>query len=109
MIYGTIKRYTLPHLRKLLGIWVIKKGIQTKAGTALNGRLVLYTNKLDNLDIHTSNGLCIKSLETNWYFQDSPMRTRVTYTSSVHPGDINTTTIFKLNKQTIWEILNNIV
>lgn len=109
MIYGTIKRYTLPHLRKLLGIWVIKKGIQTKAGTALNGRLVLYTNKLDNLDIHTSNGLCIKSLETNWYFQDSPMRTRVTYTSSVHPGDINTTTITKLNKQTIWEILNNIV
>lgn len=109
MIYGTIKRYTLPHLRKLLGIWVIKKGIQTKAGTALNGRLVLYANKLDNLDIHTSNGLCIKSLETNWYFQDSPMRTRVTYTSSVHPGDIHTTTIFKLNKQTIWEILNNIV
>lgn len=109
MIYGTIKRYTLPHLRKLLGIWVIKKGIQTKAGTALNGRLVLYTNKLDNLDIHTSNGLCIKSLETNWYWQDSPMRTRVTYTSSVHPGDIHTTTITKLNKQTIWEILNNIV
>lgn len=109
MINGTIKDYTLPHLRKLLGIWVIKKGIQTKAGTALNGRLVLYTNKLDNLDIHTSNGLCIKSLETNWYFQDSPMRTRVTYTSSVHPGDINTTTITKLNKQTIWEILNNIV
>ena len=109
MIYGTIKRYTLPHLRKLLGIWVIKKGIQTKAGTALNGRLVLYTNKLDNLDIHTSNGLCIKSLETSWYFQDSPMRTRVTYTSSVHPGDIHTTTITKLNKQTIWEILNNIV
>lgn len=109
MIYGTIKRYTLPHLRKLLGIWVIKKGIQTKAGTALNRRLVLYTNKLDNLDIHTSNGLCIKSLETNWYWQDSPMRTRVTYTSSVHPGDIHTTTITKLNKQTIWEILNNIV
>lgn len=109
MIDGTIKRYTLPHLRKLLGIWVIKKGIQTKAGTALNGRLVLYTNKLDNLDIHTSNGLCIKSLETNWYFQDSPMRTRVTYTSLVHPDDINTTTITRFTKPIIWEILNNIV
>lgn len=109
MIYGTIKRYTLPHLRKLLGIWVIKKGIQTKAGTALNGRLILYTNKLDNLDIHTSNGLYIKSIETNWYFQDSPMRTRITYTSSGQPGNINTTTVTRLSKSIIWEILNNIV
>ena len=109
MIYGTIKRYTLPHLRKLLGIWVIKKGIQSEVRKVLDGRLVLYSNKLDNLDIHTSNGLHIKNLETLWYWQDSPMRTRVTYTSSVHSGNIHTTTITKLNKQTIWEILNHIV
>lgn len=67
MIYGTIKRYTLPHLRKLLGIWVIKKGIQSEVRKVLDGRLVLYSNKLDHLDIHISNGLCIKNLETLWY------------------------------------------
>ena len=109
MIYGTIKHYTSPKLRKLLGIWIIKKGTQTKERKVLNGRMILYTNKLDNLDIHISNGLHIKSLETLWYFQDSPMQTRVTYTSSVHPGNINTIGITRLTKLTLWEILNNIV
>ena len=104
MIYGTIKRYTLPHLRELLGIWVIKKGIQSEVRKVLDGRLVLYSNKLDNLDIHTSTGLHIKNIETLWYWQDCPMRTLVTYTSSLHHGNIHTT-ITRLNKQTLWEII----
>ena len=107
MITGTIKDYTITTLQNILGMLVIQKGTQTNEIKILNRRTI-HTHMLDNLDIHTSNGLHIKNLETLWYFQDSPMRTRVTYTSSVHHGNIHTT-ITRLNKQTLWEILNHIV
>lgn len=110
MINGTIKDYTITTLQNILGILVIKKGIQTKEFQILHSRKC-YTHKLDNLDIHTSEGLHIKSLETNWqwrFFQlqkrMEPVNTQVTYTSKVHPEDIHKD-IKNLTKQTLWEII----
>lgn len=111
MITGTIKDYTITTLQNILGILVIQKGTQTKTEgfNTLQG-MTLYTNKLDNLDIHTSGGLHIKSLKTNWqwrYIQQKrrePVNTQVTYTSQVHPDDIHKD-IRNLTKQTLWEII----
>lgn len=109
MITGTIKDYTITTLQNILGILVIQMGTQTEVFNTLQG-MTLYTNKLDNLDIHTSGGLHIKSLETNWqyrYIQQKlrePVNTQVTYTSLVHPADIHKD-IRNLTKQTLWEII----
>mgnify|MGYP003404475381 FL=1 len=109
MITGTIKDYTITTLQNILGILVIKKGIQTKEFKTLQG-MNLHTNELDNINIHTSEGLHIKSLKTNWqwrYIQQKrmePVNTMVTYTSQVHPDDIHKD-IRNLTKQTLWEII----
>lgn len=109
MINGTIKDYTITTLQNILGILVIQKGTQTNEIKILN-RGTIHTNRLDNLDIHTSEGLHIKSLKTNWqwrYIQSKrrePVNTQVTYTSQVHPDDIHKD-IRNLTKQTIWEII----
>ena len=109
MINGTIKDYTITTLQNILGILVIKKGIQTKEFKTLQG-MNLHTNELDNINIHTSEGLHIKSLKTNWqwrYIQQKrmePVNTMVTYTSQVHPDDIHKD-IRNLTKQTLWEII----
>ena len=128
MITGTIKDYTITTLQNILGMLVIQKGIQTNEIKILNRRIIhtrrrrtIYTNRLDNLDIHTSNGLHIKSLETNWHYKfifnitvsindiqkqkrREPVNTQVTYTSQVHPDDIHKD-IKNLTKQTLWEII----
>lgn len=110
MITGTIKDYTITTLQNILGILVIQKGTQTKKLKILGG-MTLYTHRLDNLDIHTSEGLHIKSLKTNWQWryipqkQREPVNTLVTYTSQVHPDDIHKD-IINLTKQTLWEIIN---
>lgn len=109
MINGTIKDYTITTLQNILGVLVIKKGIQTKEFKTLQG-MNLHTNKLDNLDIHTSEGLHIKSLKTNWHWRyiqsklREPVNTQVTYTSKVHQDDIHKD-IKNLTKQTLWEII----
>ena len=119
MINGTIKDYTITTLRNILGILVIKKGIQTKEFKTLQG-MNLHTHELDNINIHTSEGLYIKSLKTNWHWRyiqskrgepvntqvtyTSPVNTMVTYTSKVHPDDIHKD-IKNLTKQTLWEII----
>ena len=109
MITGTIKDYTITTLQNILGVLVIKKGIQTKEFQILHSRKC-YTHKLDNLDIHTSEGLHIKSIETNWQWRFQPQKrrepvnTQVTYTSQVHPDDIHKD-IRNLTKQTLWEII----
>ena len=108
MITGTIKDYTITSLQNILGILVIKKGTQTREFQVLHG--TLHTHELYNLDIHTSEGLHIKSLKTNWllrYIQQKrrePINTWVTYTSPVHPEDIHKD-IRNLTKQTLWEII----
>lgn len=118
MITGTIKDYTITTLQNILGMLVIQNGIQTNEIKILN-RETINTNRLDNLDIHTSNGLHIKSLETNWHYKyifnitifvnniqkrREPVNTQVTYTSQVHPEDIHKD-IKNLTKQTLWEII----
>lgn len=109
MITGTIKDYTITTLQNILGMLVIQKGIQTNEIKILN-RGTIHTHRLDYLDIHTSNGLHIKSLKTNWhwrYIQSKrmePINTQVTYTSQVHPEDIHKD-IRNLTKQTLWEII----
>lgn len=109
MINGTIKDYTITTLQNILGVLVIKNGIQTKEFQVLHSRKC-YTHELDNLDIHTSEGLHIKSLKTNWHWRyiqskrREPVNTQVTYTSKVHPDDIHKD-IRNLTKQTIWEII----
>lgn len=110
MITGTIKDYTITSLQNILGILVIKKGTQTKEFQVLHG-MTLHTHELYNLDIHTSEGLHIKSLKTNWQFRffrpqklREPVNTQVTYTSLVHPEDIHKD-IRNLTKQTLWEII----
>ena len=109
MINGTIKDYTITTLQNILGVLVIKKGIQTKEFKTLQG-MMLHTHELDNLDIHTSEGLHIKSLKTNWHWRyiqskrREPVNTQVTYTSKVHQDDIHKD-IKNLTKQTIWEII----
>ena len=110
MITGTIKDYTITTLQNILGMLVIQKGTQTKEFQVLHSRKC-YTHKLDNLDIHTSEGLHIKSLETNWQWRFfppqklmEPVNTQVTYTSQVHPDDIHKD-IRNLTKQTLWEII----
>lgn len=109
MINGTIKDYTITTLQNILGVLVIKKGIQTKEFKTLQG-MTLHTNELNNLDIHTSEGLHIKSLKTNWHWRyiqskrREPVNTMVTYTSQVHPDDIPKD-IKILTKQTLWEII----
>lgn len=118
MITGTIKDYTITTLQNILGMLVIQKGIQTNEIKILN-RETINTNRLDNLDIHTSNGLHIKSLETNWHYKyifnitifvnniqkrREPVNTQVTYTSQVHQKDIHKD-IKNLTKQTLWEII----
>lgn len=109
MINGTIKDYTITTLQNILGILVIKKGIQTNEFKTLQG-MNLHTHELDNINIHTSEGLHIKSLKTNWhwkYIQSKrmePVNTQVTYTSKVHPDDIHKD-IKNLTKQTLWEII----
>lgn len=109
MINGTIKDYTITTLQNILGVLVIKKGIQTKEFKTLHG-MTLHTNELNNLDIHTSEGLHIKSLKTNWHWRyiqskrREPVNTQVTYTSKVHPDDIHKD-IKNLTKQTLWEII----
>lgn len=109
MINGTIKDYTITTLQNILGVLVIKKGIQTKEFKTLQG-MTLHTHELNNLDIHTSEGLHIKSLKTNWHWRyiqskrREPVNTQVTYTSKVHPDDIHKD-IKNLTKQTIWEII----
>lgn len=109
MITGTIKDYTITTLQNILGVLVIKKGTQTKEIKILN-RGTIHTNELDDLDIHTSEGLHIKSLETNWQWRYipskrmEPVNTQVTYTSKVHPDDIHKD-IRNLTKQTLWEII----
>lgn len=108
MINGTIKDYTITTLQNILGVLVMKKGIETKEFKTLQG--TLHTNELYHLDIHTSGGLHIKSLKTNWqwrYIQQKrrePVNTQVTYTSLVHPEDIHKD-IRNLTKQTLWEII----
>ena len=54
MITGTIKDYTITTLQNILGVLVIQKGTQTNEIKILNRRTI-YTHRLDNLDIHTSN------------------------------------------------------
>lgn len=109
MITGTIKDYTITTLQNILGMLVIQKGIQTKEFKTLQG-MNLHTHELDNINIHTSEGLHIKSLKTNWhwrYIQSKrmePVNTHVTYTSKVHPDDIHKD-IKNLTKQTLWEII----
>lgn len=109
MITGTIKDYTITTLQNILGVLVIKKGIQTKEFKTLQG-MTLHTHELNNLDIHTSEGLHIKSLKTNWHWRyiqsklREPVNTQVTYTSKVHPDDIHKD-IKNLTKQTLWEII----
>ena len=109
MINGTIKDYTITTLQNILGVLVIKKGTQTREFKTLQG-MTLHTHELDNINIHTSEGLHIKSLETNWqwrYIQSKrrePVNTMVTYTSQVHPEDIHKD-IRNLTKQTLWEII----
>lgn len=109
MINGTIKDYTITTLQNILGILVIQKGTQTNEIKILN-RGTIHTNRLDNLDIHTSEGLHIKSLKTNWHWRyiqskrREPVNTQVTYTSQVHPDDIHKD-IRNLTKQTLWEII----
>lgn len=108
MITGTIKDYTITTLQNILGVLVIQKGTQTNEIKILNRRTI-YTHRLDNLDIHTSNGLHIKSLKTNWHYtyiqsKREPVNTQVTYTSQVHPEDIHKD-IKNLTKQTLWEII----
>lgn len=109
MITGTIKDYTITTLQNILHMLVIQKGIQTNEIKILN-RGTIHTHRLDSLDIHTSNGLHIKSLKTNWhwrYIQSKrmePINTQVTYTSQVHPDDIHKD-IRNLTKQTLWEII----
>lgn len=109
MITGTIKDYTITTLQNILGILVIKQGTQTKEFKVLGG-MTLHTHELYHLDIHTSEGLHIKSLKTNWqwrYIQQKrrePVNTQVTYTSQVHPEDIHRD-IRNLTKQTLWEII----
>ena len=109
MINGTIKDYTITTLQNILGILVIKKGIQTKEFKTLQG-MNLHTHELNNINIHTSEGLHIKSLKTNWHWRYipsklmEPVNTQVTYTSKVHPDDIHKD-IKNLTKQTIWEII----
>ena len=119
MINGTIKDYTITTLQNILGILVIKKGIQTNEIKILNigtihtrrrGTRTIHTHILDSLDIHTSEGLHIKSLKTNWHWRyipskrREPVNTMVTYTSKVHPDDIHKD-IKNLTKQTLWEII----
>ena len=109
MITGTIKDYTITTLQNILGILVIQKGTQTNEIKILNRRTI-HTHMLDSLDIHTSNGLHIKSLKTNWHYtytkqkRREPVNTQVTYTSQVHPDDIHKD-IRNLTKQTLWEII----
>lgn len=109
MINGTIKDYTITTLQNILGVLVIKKGIQTKEFKTLQG-MNLHTHELDNINIHTSEGLHIKSLKTNWHWRyiqskrREPVNTQVTYTSKVHSDDIHKD-IKNLTKQTIWEII----
>ena len=109
MITGTIKDYTITTLQNILGMLVIQKGTQTNEIKILN-RGTIHNHRLDNLDIHTSNGLHIKSLKTNWHYtylqqkQREPVNTQVTYTSQVHPEDIHKD-IKNLTKQTLWEII----
>lgn len=109
MITGTIKDYTITTLQNILGMLVIQKGIQTNEIKILN-RGTIHTHRLDNLDIHTSNGLHIKSLKTNWHYtyiqqkRREPVNTQVTYTSQVHQEDIHKD-IINLTKQTLWEII----
>ena len=109
MITGTIKDYTITTLQNILGMLVIQKGTQTNEIKILNRRTT-HTNRLDSLDIHTSNGLHIKSLKTNWHYtytqqkRREPINTQVTYTSHVHPDDIHKD-IRNLTNQTIWEII----
>lgn len=43
MINGTIKDYTITTLQNILGVLVIKKGIQTKEFKTLQG-MTLHTN-----------------------------------------------------------------
>ena len=119
MINGTIKDYTITTLQNILGILVIKKGIQTNEFKILNRRTIhtsrrgtrtIHTHMLDSLDIHTSEGLHIKSLKTNWHWRyipsklREPVNTQVTYTSKVHTDDIHKD-IKNLTKQTLWEII----
>ena len=119
MITGTIKDYTITTLQNILGMLVIQKGTQTNEIKILNRRTIhtrrrgtrtIHTHMLDNLDIHTSNGLHIKSLKTNWHYtylqskRREPVNTQVTYTSQVHPDDIHKD-IRNLTKQTLWEII----
>ena len=109
MITGTIKDYTITTLQNILGMLVIQNGTQTKAFKTLNG-ITFYTHELYSVDIHTSNGLYIKSLKTNWHYKYTqskrrePINTQVTYTSQVHPEDIHKD-IRNLTKQTLWEII----
>ena len=128
MINGTIKDYTITTLQNILGMLVIQKGTQTKAFKTLNG-MTLYTHELYSVDIHTSNGLYIKSLKTNWHYKyiqpkrkiplnirvqrefinntkirREPYNTMVTYFTNVHPDDIHKD-IRNLTKQTLWEII----
>ena len=109
MITGTIKDYTITTLQNILGMLVIQKGTQTNEIKILN-RETIHTCRLDSLDIHTSNGLHIKSLKTNWHYtytqqkRMEPYNTMVTYTSQVHPEDIHKD-IRNLTKQTLWEII----
>ena len=117
MITGTIKDYTITTLQNILGMLVIQKGTQTNEIKILNRRTIhtrrrgtIHTHMLDYLDIHTSNGLHIKSLKTNWHYtytqqkRMEPVNTQVTYTSKVHPDDIHKD-IKNLTKQTLWEII----
>ena len=109
MITGTIKDYTITTLQNILGVLVIQKGTQTRELKVLHG-MTLHTNELYSVDIHTSNGLHIKSLKTNWHYtytqqkRREPVNTQVTYTSQVHPEDIHKD-IRNLTKQTLWEII----
>lgn len=109
MITGTIKDYTITTLQNILGTLVIRKGTQTKSIQVLY-KETLHTHELYHLDIHTSNGLHIKSLKTNWHWRyiqqkrREPVNTQVTYTSQVHQEDIHKD-IRNLTKQTLWEII----
>lgn len=109
MITGTIKDYTITTLQNILGLLVIQKGTQTKEFKTPKG-MNLYINELYHLDIHTSEGLHIKSLKTNWHWRyiqskrREPVNTQVTYTSQVHPEDIHKD-IKNFTKQTLWEII----
>lgn len=109
MITGTIKDYTITTLQIILGRLVIQKGTQTKEIKILN-RETIHTHELYHLDIHTSGGLHIKSLKTNWHWRyiqqkrREPVNTQVTYTTQVHPDDIHKD-IRNLTKQTLWEII----